>query len=173
MLGGVVFAIVFIVVVIKILVSAPDEPSGTAATAQTAAPNDPTERCPKDNLKVTLAVSQRSYPEGTKPEFISTVTNTSGSACVVDLGETAVQWLVTSGSDRIWSNTDCAPESASKELIIQPNKSEEIRAQWGRARSAKGCQTGLPEPRPGTYRVEVTVGGVKQGTVAFDLTEKS
>lgn len=135
-----------------------------------AEPEDPGPCVPK-HLQVVATADAGSYPAGASPQLGALVRNTGEAACVVDLGEPAVTLLVVSGSDRIWSSDDCESEPSSAPAAVEPAGEQSVTVDWPLQRSAEGCPSDLPEPRPGTYQLTAAVGGVTSTPVSFSLKE--
>lgn len=149
-----------------------ETPPGAAAEAAEAdggASTSPA-ACTPDELTVTATTAVRVHEAGESPQINVTVTNTGDAACTVDLGPAQVEVLITSGADRIWSSADCpAQDGKNRLLLLPPGDRETTDVLWPRERSAPECPDGLPEPRPGTYRAEVTVEGVTSEPTVFEL----
>jgi len=127
--------------------------------------------CPHRPLRVVTGTDAKDYPVGTSPRFTVTVTNTSAAACRRDLGAGAVELLVYSGSDRIWSSDDCGGTAGSEVLTLRAGASLEKTVTWSGKRSAKGCPSPAqrPEAKPGYYRVLARVGTVRSAETVFRL----
>lgn len=139
-----------------------------AETDDADAPSDGASTCGEADLELAVATEQRAHPAGVQPVLEVTVTNVSESSCVVDLAATQV--LITSGSDRIWSSADCPADDAAEQVVLLPaGASETWTTTWQRVRSDEQCRDGLPEPRPGTYRAEVSLVGATSEPAVFDL----
>lgn len=131
-----------------------------------AAPVD----CAASDLSVTVTPARTDFGPGVPATFAVTIANTSARACTVDGGAAARQVLVTSGSDRIWSSTDCPdPNAQSRLLLLDAGARDASELTWDRTRSAEGCPADLPAPRPGTYRITATVAGVTSVEAVFTL----
>lgn len=131
-------------------------------------PGDGASTCGAADLELAVATEQRAHPAGVQPVLEVTVTNVSESSCVVDLAATQV--LITSGSDRIWSSADCPADDVAEQVVLLPAGAVETwTTTWQRVRSDEQCGDGLPEPRPGTYRVEVSLVGASSEQTVFDL----
>lgn len=144
-------------------------PGATESTVDSGqVDTDGASTCTAEGLDVAVATAQRAHPAGVQPTLEVTVTNTGDASCVVDLA--ATQILVTSGSDRIWSSADCPADDAPEQVVLLPGgASETWTTAWPRVRSDEQCRDGLPEPRPGTYRVEVSLLGSTSEQAVFDL----
>jgi hypothetical protein len=116
-------------------------------------------------MQITVESDAQAYPTGGAPKLTLTVRNIGSAPCRRALGPGAIELLVFSGEDRIWSSNDC---SQSKEQGVQTLPAGQARAttvQWSGKRTKPGCQTGAPA-QPGTYRVSAHVGDiVRQGSV--------
>ena len=142
----------------------------TAAPAVPAPVVPATPKCPAAALQVTLTSDHTVYAGGALPHFVLTVTNVSATACRVDVGTSARGFVVTSGTDRIWSSTDCTKSSANV-AVFQPRRAVGYAKDWGRQRSsAAGCAAKGTQGRPGTYRVVGHLGALTTAPVIFHLT---
>jgi hypothetical protein len=126
--------------------------------------------CPPGALKVEALVDAPSAPVGGRPRLSLRVTNTGRSVCTRDLGQAAIELLVFSGSDRIWSSDDCAPGGPSDVTALQPGEAATRRATWDGRRSLPGCKGPKAEAQAGTYRVQGRVGQLRVEGAAFRLT---
>ena len=146
-------------------------PSVSAAARPSPSPTRPAGpvTCPDTGLRLTTRTDARSYPAGTTPKITVTVTNTSSSTCRRDLGGRALEVLVYSGADRIWSNDDCDPDTAGAVQTLRPGATLETSVNWSRVRSARGCPTPRPEARPGTYVVRARLGTLQAQRTVFAL----
>lgn len=158
--------------------NAPDGGAASAAPADgdAAAPGaEPTDSgaaaaCAAENLEVVVEAGRQTYPDGGRPSFTITVTNTGDSGCTVDAGDASRELLITSGSDRIWSSLDCpAGEGASRNLLLTAGSSDTHDVTWDRTRSDESCSDNLPEPRPGTYKAQVRLNGAESELATFAL----
>jgi hypothetical protein len=137
-------------------------PTRTATAKTTPAPS-PTKpaapgTCEDAALRLTSRTDARTYPEGVAPRVTVTVVNTSGTTCRRDLGGKALEVLVYSGEDRIWSSDDCSADTSSSVQTLKAGAMLETSVTWPRTRSAKGCPADRPKARGGTYVVRVRLG---------------
>lgn len=142
-------------------------PSPTAGTTPVVAAGT----CPDSALRVTARAEAKEYPIGSSPRFVVTVTNTSASPCRRDLGPGAVELVVSSGNDRIWSSDDCSASKGSEVLTLKAGASLEKPVTWSGKRSSKGCPTASPRPaaKAGYYRVVARVGTLRSAPAVFRL----
>jgi hypothetical protein len=148
------------------------EPSATAAVDPTAEPTAPPgpELCPDDALEVTATADAASYPVGATARLELTVRNTGAVPCRRAVGQGAVELVVTSGEDRIWSSDDCAPGGDEGEVVLEPDAVETARASWATVRSAPECPPDQPQAAPGTYRVTARVGELRVPGAVFTVS---
>lgn len=143
---------------------------GTPGGETPAGPTTPV-ACEPGQLALLVTTPTADFPAGTPVTFSVTITNSSAVECTVDAGEASRGILVTSGSDRIWSNLDCPAEgTAERILLLPPNGGTDVSdTTWARVRSDEVCTANLPEPRPGTYKAVVTLNGATSEQATFTL----
>lgn len=141
------------------------EATSDAAAADPTAPAGPDPStvapCPDDALEVTASSDAADHPVGARVRLTLTVRNTGAAACRRALGQGAVELIVTSGEDRIWSSDDCAPGGPQDEVVLEPGATRTARATWPTTRSAPGCPPDQPAAQPGTYQVSARVGELR------------
>jgi hypothetical protein len=141
-----------------------------AATSPSASATPEVTACAAPGLSVGVATDADSYGADAVPRLSVTIRNGGSTACTVDVGSPdAVEILVTSGDDRIWSSNDCQPAAKPSVVTLAPEAEEVLTVSWQRGRSAEGCPTGLSEPRPGTYQVTARAGKVSSTPETFVL----
>jgi hypothetical protein len=125
--------------------SSSQDPStqGTAEAAVSASPSatpsaSPT--CDQKLVTVKAATNKPSYAADEKPVLSLTVTNGGKLPCKVNIGTSQMDFLVTSGSDRVFSSGDCQADSTDLVKTIAPGKSETANFPWPRNRSVQGCE---------------------------------
>lgn len=149
--------------------------SPTASTAASATPT-PTpsatpEACADDVLEVQATAETADVPPGARTPFTLSVRNTGTAPCVRALGQGAVELVVTSGDDRVWSSDDCAPGGTVEQVVLAPGEASTARATWSGTRSAPGCPRDQPVAPAGTYRVTARVGELRVPGMVFRVTE--
>lgn len=122
--------------------------------------------CAVSTLTLTVSASADSYPAHTAPTFAA-VLATTGPAC---RAPGPVSFVVDSGADRIWANTDCAPAAGSP-TVLAARGGAAVQRTWQRVRSNPGCASvaGSTAALPGTYRVSASWAGVSSKPVVFTL----
>jgi hypothetical protein len=111
---------------------------GAAAPAATPAPTA-TGGCQENLVTVTAATDKAAYAPGEDPLLTLKVTNGNKVPCQVNLGTSQMEFLITSGSDRIFSSQDCQAESADLVRTLAPGQSETANFPWQRNRTVQGC----------------------------------
>ena len=127
-----------------------------------------------DPSVITLApiTDAASYAAGVQPQLSMSITNSGASACTFDVGTDAQVYLITSGSDQIWSSKDCQTAPAANKQVLEPGKTLSTTPfAWDRTRSSTTTCTGnRPEVTAGgaSYHLAVQVGAAKStGTKQF------
>lgn len=138
-------------------------PTSSASAAQAPV------ACTAADVEISLVSDSTTYVVGSLANFTITLTHIGTAPCTLDGGNVGRELLITSGADRIWSSADCDTAGA-KLLLLSPGNSESTTINWATDRSAPGCATDLPAPRPGTYRAAVTTSGISSEPLVFQLT---
>ena len=142
---------------------------GTGSPAPTAASDPGAPACDAAALQVTATADAGTYAADVQPKLGLTIRNVGAAACSLDAGSAALELVVVSGSDRIWSSDDCQQEAKSAVTALEPGRELASSVTWPRQRSAPGCPQALPEPKPGTYQLTGRVGNITSQPVAFTL----
>jgi hypothetical protein len=151
-------------------------PATSSPSALLAAPPTPSPSpaavpaCLPAALKIEALADQDSYPVGGSPRLSLRVTNTGSAPCTRDLGQAAVELLVVSGGDRIWSSDDCAPGGPTQVSTLVPGEPTPRASTWDGRRSLPGCSGGKAQAQPGTYRVQARVGDLRVEGEVFRIT---
>jgi hypothetical protein len=138
-------------------VSSTGAPTGgtTDAPTDAAPPADPSSAptpspeptCNQNLVTVSASTDKAAYGPEENPLLTLKVTNGGTMPCEVNLGTSQMEFLVTSGADRIFSSRDCQAKSEDLVKTIAPGASETANFPWARNRSLEGC---LPiEAKPG------------------------
>lgn len=121
--------------------------SGTASATPTPTPTA-TPGCNQNLVTVSAATDKAAYGDGENPRLTLKVTNGNTVPCEVNLGTSQMEFLVTSGADRVFSSKDCQAASEDLEKTLAPGASETANFTWQRNRTVEGCQA--VAARPGT-----------------------
>jgi hypothetical protein len=76
---------------------------------------------------------------------------------------------VTSGTDPIWSTSQCDKAIQTATLVVAKGKQAAITVPWNGHRSRPGCLPGQPVAKPGTYVVKAEYDGRLSGAQAFQV----
>ncbi|EMY33247.1 hypothetical protein D477_015988 [Arthrobacter crystallopoietes BAB-32] len=125
--------------------------------------------CDESDITVSAATDAPAYVAGENPTLILEVENTGKSDCEVDVGTEAMEFVVTSGDDRIFSSKDCAVDTSELMRTIEAGGSERAQFTWERQRSAPGCTAVNANPQPGTYVLVTKLGQHTSKKVIFEL----
>lgn len=144
-------------------------PSATPRAEPTATPT--VQPCTDDALTLETTSDAPSYGPGAEPDLTLTLTNTGAVPCRADFGQGAVEVLVTSGPDRVWSSDDCEPGGSEDDVVLPPRGTETARTTWPGTRSRPGCDGEKEIAEAGTYRLVGRVGELRADGAVFVLTD--
>jgi hypothetical protein len=158
-----------------------DRASGTPAPTATARPTataSPTASasappvaavsgCADAVLALTGSTDAETYAVGTSPRLTLVVKNTGPVPCNRDLGSGAVELLVYSGQDRIWSSDDCSPAKGVAPTRLAPGGTQAVALTWAGKRSRPGCTGTATQAQAGTYRLVARVGTLRGDVAVF------
>lgn len=152
-------------------------PSATPAESETPAPAESSEPAPSDSetpavtptctgsdLEVLAITDKESYGSGELPQLSISLTNTSETPCLINVGTAKQEFTISSGSDVWWRSTDCQTEPSDQvvELAAGQNVSSVTPITWDRTRSsADTCDGTRPAALPGYYNLRVSIGGIQ------------
>ncbi|MET3950884.1 hypothetical protein [Arthrobacter sp. UYEF36] len=122
----------------------PGQEAGPAAGPETTPSPSPSATptgngCEQNLVTVTAATDKAAYAAGENPLLTLKVTNGNKVPCEVNIGTSQMEFLITSGSDRIFSSTDCQTDSTELVKTIAPGQSETANFPWQRNRTVQGC----------------------------------
>jgi len=144
-----------------------EQPSPDPQSTESAAPGDEVAEgdaaaCTAAQVEVTPVTDASSYPAGQQPMLSFTLLNTATAPCTMPVGADVQEFLIVSGSDRIWASTDCQEPAVPASVVLEPGEAlESTPIAWSRTRSTPGdCDAARPDVIAGgaTYRLSVTVG---------------
>jgi hypothetical protein len=126
-------------------------------------------------VSVLAVTDSNSYASGVKPMISMKITNAGTAPCTFDVGTGAQEYLITSGSDRIWSSKDCQKSPTSTPQVLQPGvELTTTPFAWDRTRSSTStCNATRPAAVANstgpTYKLQVKLGTAESENVAFRL----
>ena len=176
---GVLAVIVVIVLIIvrpgsgspKAAPSASNSPSGLPSSLPSSS-GGPAGDCDPSVITLTPITDAASYAADVQPMLSMSIVNSGSTACKLDVGTKAQDYVITSGADSIWNSADCQQTPASTVVTLQPGKAVTTQPfAWPRTRSsASTCSATAP--------TQVTAGGasyhlqVKVGSIASATTKQ-
>ncbi|TPW74227.1 hypothetical protein [Schumannella soli] len=142
-------------------------PSGKASGAAATT-------CSPSAITVTAVLDKTNYGADQQPQMSMTITNSSATACSVDVGTAAQEFTITSGEDRIWDSKDCQTDPTNDVRTIDAGQSLSTAAlPWERVRSDPStCDQTNRTPATGggaTYRLQVKLGAIQSEQLLFVL----
>ncbi|WP_045731884.1 hypothetical protein [Pseudarthrobacter chlorophenolicus] len=123
-------------------------PSATPSASATPSPSA-TPGCNQNLVTISASTDKAAYGDGENPRLTLKVTNGGTVACEVNLGTSQMEFLVTSGADRVFSSKDCQAASEDLEKTLAPGASETANFTWQRNRTVEGCQAVAAKPGTG------------------------
>lgn len=121
--------------------------ASTAATATPAPTPSATPTCNQNLVTVSASTDKAAYGPEENPLLTLKVTNGGTVPCQVNIGTSQMEFLVTSGPDRVFSSRDCQATSEDLVKVIAPGASETANFPWTRNRTVEGCQ--VVDAKPG------------------------
>lgn len=143
--------------------------SATASPTPTPTPTSTEPMCNPASIKVTGSADAETYAADQFPVLSLTVSNTGEVPCPVNVGTSQMEFLITSGEDRVFSSRDCQEGAEDLEVTIEPGASETARFTWERIRSTPECAAVDAVPGPGQYTFQTRLGERTSDEVVFTL----
>ena len=182
-IGVLIVLIILIAIIVAVLKgngnasAGASQPVATSSNSVTATATEPqpsataptTPSCDPSKIQVLASTDAPSYSTDVNPVLTLTVTNGGTVACDVNVGTSQMEFLVQSGTDRIFSSKDC--QSGTTDLIksIPPGGSETANFPWQRNRTTVGCTAVATTPAAGTYTLTVSLGALTSPNTVFEL----
>jgi hypothetical protein len=151
----------------------PSTQASPSASAPEATPTpSATPSCNQNLVTVSASTDKAAYGPEENPLLTLKVTNGGTMPCEVNIGTSQMEFLVTSGADRIFSSRDCQAKSEDLVKIIAPGASETANFPWFRNRSVEGCQPVEAKPGGGGayYIFTAKLGSKASPKAVFQLT---
>ncbi len=137
------------------------DPSGTDA---------PIAACSTANIAVLAVTDKESYGSGELPQLSISLSNTSDTPCLINVGTATQAFVISSGSDIWWRSTDCQTESSDQ--VVQLAAGQTVASVtplvWDRTRSATdSCADARPQAPSGYFHLAVSIGGIQSADTAM------
>ncbi|WP_410786103.1 hypothetical protein [Kribbella sp. C-35] len=149
-------------------------PSTKASTTQTPTPK-PTKTtppadltCKGSDLSIDALPANRKIVSGSMLNFVIQF-DPVGDGCKATVNADKLTVTVTSGTDQIWSTTQCDKVIQTATLVVAKGKQAAVTVPWNGHRSRPGCLPGQPIAKPGTYVVKAEYDGRLSGAQAFQV----
>lgn len=146
--------------------------SGSATPSGSPGPSTSAEaaaKCAPEDIGLESATDKSTYASGDDPVLEMKITNSGSEDCSLNVGTSQQEFKIVSGSDRIFSTTDCRTDATDSVMTLKAGATESARFTWNRSRSAPGCKKVATKPRPGTYSFTATLGAVDSDKTPFTL----
>jgi hypothetical protein len=163
----VLVGVLVVILIIVLIVARPGGAKPKAVptnTAHTTAATT-TAACNPADVKVVAITDALSYAPGVDPQLSLTITNVGSTPCTFKDGSDEQKYVITSGTETIWSSKDCQTGAVSATSTLQPNvpvKSTPFA--WNRTRSNPAACTATNAPQViaggASYHLTVTVNGI-------------
>jgi hypothetical protein len=144
-------------------------PVETDAPADDAASDDPAAiaetECDPADITVVAKTDATTYAEGVSPMLSLSVTNSSDTACLMNVGSDVQEYRITSGEELIWSSKDCQTDPVALQQELQPGVPvDSTPFAWDRTRSDAAACDAERTPVTGagaSYHLSVLINGVE------------
>jgi len=153
-----------VVAIVVLIVVRPDPSTVGAQQSDSSARDFESEAviCAPDQLQLFARTDQVSYDPEVLPQLWMGVRNISSLECVVNVGTDRQRYVITSGSDLVWSSEDCQEGSVPYEVVLGPGSERETSSiPWDRTRSSpETCDSDRPLMPAGgaSYHLKVFLG---------------
>ncbi len=176
--------LVAVIVIVLLIVFSPKggEPTPvqttSSSTDKTESSNAPVDvaACVPAAITVTAITDKTSYTASEQPLVSMSITNNGAADCTINAGTDAQVYTITSGSDQIWTSTDCQSAPAPAEVTLKPGVPQATTPfAWDRTRSSTTtCDGSRPAAvsggaSPPTYKLTVKLGDLESAAVSFLL----
>lgn len=178
LLGALAVLVGIVLIIIRPTEPALPAPTSPPVPAEPVAPSvEPTPTgpppCAPGQVQVTPVTDAESYGEGRIPQLSWTLANLGTVECVIDVGTARQIFTVSSGSDTIWTSTDCQTGATDTPYTLPPGPGAvpvvSTPIPWERVRSSPDtCAADRPQVPAGgaAYQLSVSVGGVSSTQAA-------
>ena len=131
----------------------------------------PSGPCAASDVAITPSV-----PDPVAGRDISLVLDISSletPACTWTMSGKTLALKITSGTDLIWTTTECARAIPQQDLVLRQAQPTRVRLTWDARRSEPGCPVRTAWALPGTYHLHVAALAGQPQDVTFLLTTPS
>ena len=145
-----------------------EEGSSGGGSADAPAPERPEDPCRPQDLVISMGFAEADrelYGGGANPGFGISVVNVGEQTCTVDVGPDAIELVIHSGDDRVYSTADCVEGEGREERQLEQGRPHTYTITWERERSFSDCRSSSSQAQPGWYKANLKgdlVSGVDQ-----------
>ncbi|TCC41152.1 hypothetical protein [Kribbella speibonae] len=146
------------------------KPSTTQTQTQTPTKTTPPAdlTCKGSDLSIDALPANRKIVSGSMLNFVIQF-RPIDDGCKATVNADKLTVTVTSGTDQIWSTTQCDKAIQTATLVVAKGKQSAVTVPWNGHRSRPGCLPGQPIAKPGTYVVKAEYDGRLSGAQAFQV----
>ncbi|WP_136089085.1 hypothetical protein [Auritidibacter ignavus] len=152
--------------------SAPPPPSGSASASASASGD--TRECRSGDVAVEAVTDQDSYAADEDPVFELRVTNTSDSACQINVGSSQQDYVVSEVADdetsTVFATSYCQVEPDDQVETLQAGQAVSSTFTWERIAADSECSEVEDDVPDGTYQLVVSLGETSSSPATFTLT---
>jgi hypothetical protein len=144
-----------------------DKQSATPAATPTPLA-EPTGPC--DPAEVLLEISVRDSASGEPNSATLSFTSTTTPACTIGLTAETLEIQVTSGSDIVWSSSDCSAKLPARQVVARLDPPATYPFTWSGHRSTQSCGGPGEVVVEGGYYLRAGLIGGEPAEAYFDVT---
>ena len=154
--------------------------TGPSVTGQHPAPrsNDPASRvavpsgpCAASDVAITPSVPKP--VAGSDITLVLDISSVDSPACTWTLSGKTMAIKITSGSDLIWTTSECPRAIPPRDVVLRQDDPSRVKLTWDARRSEPGCPVRTEWALPGTYHLHVAALAGQPQDVAFLLNAPS
>lgn len=134
-----------------------EEEDAESTTEPTAEPTA-NSTCEDSDVAVEASTDHAVYQQGENPVLTLSISNEGDDECTINLGTSEMEYLITSGEDRIFSSTDCQVEATDNYQTLKSGETEKANLTWERIRTTPDCEPVESGAQPGTYTLVTKLG---------------
>ena len=149
-------------------ISAPTTAATEVPTSEPTTTDSGPARCSKADLKVTAKIDRTKAAVGEGLHITMSVTNTSATACVRNLGSGVNEVAIVSGETTVWSSDYCNPSTAKKDTTLSAGETWAIEVVWNGKITRTGCDVRGKAPA-GTYYATARNGKLTAAKKRFTI----
>jgi hypothetical protein len=137
----VLLGVLVVILIVVLLIARPGRSHAPAAGTHSPAPTHSTAvaigTCNPAALDIEPVTDALTYAPGIDPKISLTITDNGAAPCNFDVGTNVQVYKITSGSETIWSSTDCQKGATPLSKLLEPGKPLSTTPfAWDRTRSS-------------------------------------